>query len=479
MIADSSAAEKPSGLDGEKPNLSSVVSPAPAGPRPAGPQRGGPRPAGPRPAGPLKEALDASIASKGLEDKTAIVDSSAAEKPSGLDGEKPEKAALSSPARFSLKSENAASPDSPGSISPPEKNQESAAAFITKESSISKTRVQSLADDAAGSFSSHAPQAAADKALSEDENSLPLHASLSENPAQTEAGSLSKKPHHQSAPLLKDTAQTLKPLQNAHRADTHRVDTHPAPAQEITPPPQSAFDGKPEESVRFPDPSMIEPSSDAEEPSSSPAEALKKGGAHHRRAPLYKDDLNLDENTQNDLGPAALVNNLKDLKEGKGLRLHLSQGAPAKDFKMLVQSKVMELMEEHGRKMIQESILKNNKEFIENLLREYSGTLEFEKTMSEALKEYGAAAIKNLFSSHKQEIIEKSISSYTESAHFKSFVENVLKVFVEESLVVKGQIKEIFKNLAEKEAPLMARDFIRSEIRKLLEEENNGGPKPD
>lgn len=190
-----------------------------------------------------------------------------------------------------------------------------------------------------------------------------------------------------------------------------------------------------------------------------------------------KDNIDLDENTQNDLGPAALVNNAteQNLNETAN-EINLDKYKNSEDFKMLVQNIVQDIVKESGHQILREAILKNHQEFIEQMLREYSRTLEFEKTLSEALKEYGTGTIKNLFIKNKKDIVEKSITAYTESAHFADFMESTLKTFIQESLLIKNQIKDSFTRLVEKEAPVMAKNFIEVEIKKLLDGADKDDP---
>ena len=190
-----------------------------------------------------------------------------------------------------------------------------------------------------------------------------------------------------------------------------------------------------------------------------------------------KDNIDLDENTQNDLGPAALVNNAteQNLNETAD-EINLNKYKNSEDFKMLVQNIVQDIVKESGHQILREAILKNHQEFIEQMLREYSRTLEFEKTLSEALKEYGTGTIKNLFIKNKKDIVEKSITAYTESAHFADFMESTLKTFIQESLLIRNQIKDSFTRLVEKEAPVMAKNFIEAEIKKLLDGADKDDP---
>ena len=183
---------------------------------------------------------------------------------------------------------------------------------------------------------------------------------------------------------------------------------------------------------------------------------------------LEKDNLNLDENTQNDLGPAALVNNLaeQELLDKASLEVDLNKYKKSTGFKELIQG----IVKESSHQIIKEAIVKNHQEFIEQILKEYSQTLEFEQILSEILTEYGEEVIRELFMKDSEGIIERSITTYADSSHFKNLMENTLKAFVQESLLIKTQVKDIFSNLLKKEAPLMAKNLIETEIKNLLDE---------
>ena len=183
---------------------------------------------------------------------------------------------------------------------------------------------------------------------------------------------------------------------------------------------------------------------------------------------LERDNLNLDENTQNDLGPAALVNNLaeQELLDKSSLEVNLDKYKKSQGFKDLIQG----IVKESSHQIIKEAIVKNHQEFIEQILKEYSQTLEFEQILSEILTEYGEEVIRELFMKDSKGIIERSITAYADSSHFKNLMENTLKVFVQESLLIKTQVKDIFSNLLKKEAPLMAKNLIEAEIKNLLDE---------
>ena len=187
------------------------------------------------------------------------------------------------------------------------------------------------------------------------------------------------------------------------------------------------------------------------------------------KAPFFeKDNLNLDENTQNDLGPAALVNNLADQErlDKASLEVNLDKYKKSKDFKELIQG----IVKESSHQIIKEAIVKNHQEFIEQILKEYAQTLEFEQILSEILTEYGEEVIRELFMKDSEGIIERSITTYADSSHFKNLMENTLKAFIQESLLIKTQVKDIFSNLLKKEAPLMAKNLIETEIKNLLDE---------
>ena len=183
---------------------------------------------------------------------------------------------------------------------------------------------------------------------------------------------------------------------------------------------------------------------------------------------LEKDNLDLDENTQNDLGPAALVNNLADQErlDKASLEVNLDKYKKSTGFKELIQG----IVKESSHQIIKEAIVKNHQEFIEQILKEYSQTLEFEQILSEILTEYGEEVIRELFMKDSEGIIERSITTYADSSHFKNLMENTLKAFIQESLLIKTQVKDIFSNLLKKEAPLMAKNLIKNEIKNLLDE---------
>ena len=180
---------------------------------------------------------------------------------------------------------------------------------------------------------------------------------------------------------------------------------------------------------------------------------------------LEKDNLDLDESTQNDLGPAALVNSTLEQPFLEEQALEMSLRKHKTSFKELIQ----DIMKESGHEIIQEAIVQNQRRLIEKILKEYSETMEFENTISEVLKEYGREAIGKLFAENSRSIIDKSITAYTHSAHFEEFTETTLKTFIQESSFIRNQVKDIFSQLLKKQAPLMAKNIIESEIEKLLE----------
>lgn len=179
---------------------------------------------------------------------------------------------------------------------------------------------------------------------------------------------------------------------------------------------------------------------------------------------LEKDNLNLDENTQNDLGPATLINTDQNFSGEDINKVTLDKYKESKGFKDLIQN----IVKESGYQILRESIVQNNRGFIEQMLKEYSQTLEFEKVLSDVLKEHGKEKIRNLITTDSKNIVEKSITTYVESGHFKSLMESALKSVIKESF--KNQMQDSFGNLLKKEILLTAKQVIEAEIKTLLDE---------
>lgn len=178
---------------------------------------------------------------------------------------------------------------------------------------------------------------------------------------------------------------------------------------------------------------------------------------------LEKDNLNLDENTQNDLGPAALVNTDQNSSNEDINKITLDKYKKSSGFKDLIQN----IIKESGHQVLRESIVQHNRSFIEQILKEYSQTLEFEKVLSDVLKEHGQEKIQNLIATDSKNIIEKSITAYIESSHFKNLVESTLKSMIQENF--KNQMKDSFGDILKKEILLTAKQVIEAEIKTLLD----------
>ena len=182
---------------------------------------------------------------------------------------------------------------------------------------------------------------------------------------------------------------------------------------------------------------------------------------------LEKDNLNLDENTQNDLGPATLVNTEQALFDEEFNKITLSKYKKSKGFKDLIQN----IIKESGHKILRESIVQDNKNFIEKILKEYSQTLEFEKTLSDTLKEHGREQIQKLIAANSKNIIESSIAAYISDNHFKALMESILKSVIKESF--ENQMQDHFENFLKKEILLIAKQVIEAKIKALLDEEGD------
>lgn len=146
---------------------------------------------------------------------------------------------------------------------------------------------------------------------------------------------------------------------------------------------------------------------------------------------FIKEDIDLDEDTANDFAPAALSS---------------KASADVADTEQ-------------------------NREMILKILNEYKETLEFENLMEKALKNYGDKMVKQIVAQDSQNIIQKAFAGYKETPQFKTDMGFFLKDYLEKNGDIKNQIEKTLMSFIQTQLPVLAKELIEKEIKKLLDEE--------
>ena len=146
---------------------------------------------------------------------------------------------------------------------------------------------------------------------------------------------------------------------------------------------------------------------------------------------FIKEDIDLDEDTANDFAPAALSNQAT---------------ADVADTEQ-------------------------NREMILKILNEYKDTLEFESLMEKALRNYGDKMVKQIVAQDSRTIIQKAFSDYTGTPQFKTDMGGFLAAYLEKNETVKKQIEKTLVSFVRTQLPVLAKEIIETEIKKLLDEE--------
>ncbi|MCY4512093.1 MAG: hypothetical protein OXB86_00220, partial [Bdellovibrionales bacterium] len=146
---------------------------------------------------------------------------------------------------------------------------------------------------------------------------------------------------------------------------------------------------------------------------------------------FIKEDIDLDEDTANDFAPAALSS---------------KASADVADTEQ-------------------------NREMILKILHEYKDTLEFESLMEKALKNYGDKMVKQIVAQDSQNIIQKAFASYKDTPQFKTDMGDFLKEYLEKNGDIKKQMEKTLMSFIQTQLPVLAKELIETEIKKLLNEE--------
>ena len=126
---------------------------------------------------------------------------------------------------------------------------------------------------------------------------------------------------------------------------------------------------------------------------------------------IKKEDINIDENTQNDLAPMAIKSSVS--------KMEYSQLASQ-----------MELSEKD----------------IIRVLNKYKDSLEFQDLMEKVLSEYAKTAVKNILQGHKvTDLMKQPLDDFKEGERFKQLVEQQITQYVQKHLPT------VIKNTVEKE----------------------------
>lgn len=146
---------------------------------------------------------------------------------------------------------------------------------------------------------------------------------------------------------------------------------------------------------------------------------------------FIKEDIDLDEDTANDFAPAALSN----------------------------------------KATVDVADTEQNREMILKILNEYKDTLEFESLMEKALKNYGDKMVKQIVTKDSQKIIQQAFSGYKETHQFKRDMGAFLKEYLDQNGNVRKQMERYLMSFIQTQLPVLAKELIETEIKKLLNEE--------
>lgn len=131
---------------------------------------------------------------------------------------------------------------------------------------------------------------------------------------------------------------------------------------------------------------------------------------------LSKEDINIDEDTQNDLAPMAIKSSSSMFQSNKA-------------------HEKMELSEKD----------------IVRVLNKYKDTLEFQELMENTLSEYAKKAVVSILEGHKvKDLSKQSLEEFKGSAEFKKIVENEISQYIKTQL------------------PLVVKKIIENEIKKII-----------
>ena len=146
---------------------------------------------------------------------------------------------------------------------------------------------------------------------------------------------------------------------------------------------------------------------------------------------FIKEDIDLDEDTANDFAPAALSN----------------------------------------KTTVDMADTEQNREMILKILNEYKDTLEFESLMEKALRNYGDKMVKQIVAQDSREIIQRAFSDYTGTPQFKTDISVFFTEYLEQNEAVKKQVEKNLVSFVRTQLPVLAKEIIETEIKKLLDEE--------
>lgn len=132
---------------------------------------------------------------------------------------------------------------------------------------------------------------------------------------------------------------------------------------------------------------------------------------------IKKEDINIDEDTQNDLAPMAMKSSA---------------------------------IEKENSKIIKENLELNEKDILK-VLNKYKDSLEFQKLMESVLSEYAQKTVKNILQGDKvTDLMQQPLKEFKEGDKFKQLVEQQVSQYVREQL------------------PLLIKEIVEREIKKII-----------
>ena len=218
-----------------------------------------------------------------------------------------------------------------------------------------------------------------------------------------------------------------------------------APGSQESPSAPSGAAGPPKEdssNIKAPAGEGKSPGARAEAKAASEKAAGMPAGKSAQAAALNKEDINLDENTQNDFAPMAI----KSPSEAK-------EGGPFDEG-------------------IEEPAARISDQDIARVLKDYKDTLKFETLMEKSLDRYGRDMVQKILARDNQDLMRAALSEFQETEAFKKMLLQTLQEYASGRSVFREAFEKTLRDFAERQLPVLAKEIVEREIQKLLKEED-------